>query len=63
MSAFEQKVEAPDKNYRFLLFAAEPYVTIAFKIQSLELDQGEGKFVENWDPERKLYVMLLTFKE
>jgi hypothetical protein len=29
----------------------------------LELDKEEGKFVENWDPERKLYVMLLTFKK
>lgn len=63
MSAYEQKIETPDKNYRFVLFAAEPYVTIAFKIPSLELDMGEDKFVESWDPERKLYVMLLTFKE
>jgi splicing factor 3A subunit 2 len=63
MSAYEQKVEVPDKNFRFLLFAAEPYVTIAFKVPSLELDQGEGKFIENWDPERKLFVMLLTFKD
>lgn len=62
MSAYEQKVEVPDKAFRFLLFAAEPYVTIAFKVPSLELDMGEEKFIENWDPERKLYVMLLTFK-
>ena len=25
MSAYEQKVEAPDKNYQYILFAAEPY--------------------------------------
>lgn len=35
MSAYEQKVEAPDKNFQFLLFAAEPYVTIAFKIPNI----------------------------
>ncbi len=63
MSAYEQKIEIPDKNFRFLLFAAEPYVTIAFKVPALELDMGEEKFVESWEPERKLYVMLLTFKE
>lgn len=49
MSAFEQKVEVPDKNFRFLLFAAEPYVTVAFKVPSLELDKSEGKFIESWD--------------
>ena len=63
MSAYEQKIEVPDKSFRFLLFAGEPYVTIAFKIPSLELDMSEEKYVENWDPERKLFVMLLTFKE
>ena len=49
MSAYEQKIEVPDKSFRFLLFAAEPYVTIAFKIPSLELDMSEEKFVESWD--------------
>ncbi len=32
MSAFEQKLEAPDKNYQYLLFACDPYETIAFKV-------------------------------
>ena len=33
MSAYEQKVDTPpDKNYQYLLFACEPYETIAFKI-------------------------------
>ena len=36
MSAYEQKVEAPDRNYQFVLFAAEPYETIAFKIPNKE---------------------------
>lgn len=34
MSAFEQKVEQPDKNYQYLLFACEPYETVAFKVIS-----------------------------
>ena len=45
MSAYEQKIEVPDKSFRFLLFAAEPYVTIAFKVPNLELDMSEEKFV------------------
>ena len=27
-----QKVEAPDKNWQYMLVAAEPYETIAFKV-------------------------------
>lgn len=62
MSAFEQRIEAPDKNFQFLLFAAEPYVTIAFKIPNMDFDMSEGKFYENWDVERKMYVMFLSYK-
>jgi len=32
MSAYEQKMEPPDKRWQYLLFAAEPYETIAFKV-------------------------------
>lgn len=32
MSAFEQKLEAPDKAWQYLLVAAEPYETISFKV-------------------------------
>ncbi|KAI3379671.1 hypothetical protein SNEBB_001090 [Seison nebaliae] len=40
MSAYEQHVEAPDKNWQYLLFAAEPYEIISFKIPSREIDKG-----------------------
>ena len=36
MSAYEQRVEPPDRSWQYLLFAAEPYETIAFKVS------GEG---------------------
>ena len=42
MSAFEQKVQAPDKNFQYLIFAAAPYENIAFKIPNKEIDKGEG---------------------
>ena len=63
MSAYEQKLETPDNNFQFILFAAEPYVTIAFKIPNMELDTSEGKFYENWDIDRKIYGMCLSYKE
>ena len=33
MSAYEQRVEPPNKQWQYLLFAAEPYETIAFKVE------------------------------
>ena len=35
MAAYEQKVEPPDRKWQYLLFAAEPYETIAFKVRLL----------------------------
>ena len=32
MSAYEQRIEPPDKKWQYLLFAAEPYETISFKV-------------------------------
>ncbi len=32
---------------RYLLFAAEPYETIAFKVPSLEVDKTEGKLFQH----------------
>ena len=63
MSAFEQKLEAPDKTFQFLLFAADPYETIAFKIPNMEIDRGDGKLYVNWDKEKKVYTVQIAFKE
>ena len=41
-------LQAPDKNFQFLLFAAEPYETIGFKIPNMPIDKGEGRFVTSW---------------
>ena len=35
MSAYEQRVEGPDRGFQYLLFAAEPYETIGFKVSGL----------------------------
>ena len=34
MSAYEQRVEPPDKNYQYLLFACEPYETIGLRCRT-----------------------------
>ena len=33
MSAYEQRIEPPDRRWQYLLMAAEPYETIAFKVE------------------------------
>lgn len=63
MSAYEQKIEAPDRNFQYLLVAAEPYETIGFKIPSLEIDRGEGKFFSHWDREKFVLTLQMHFKK
>jgi len=62
MAAFEQKIETPNKDYQYLLFAAEPYETISFKIQSREIDRTEGKFLTHWDIDSKVYTLQFFFR-
>lgn len=62
MSSFEQKVEPPDGKYQYLLFAADPYDTIAFKIPNMEIEKKEGKYYCKWDKEKKVYTLQLYFK-
>jgi len=37
------------QNYQYLLFAAEPYETVAFKLQAREIDVGPGRLLVHWD--------------
>lgn len=64
MSAYEQRIEPPDRRWQYLLMAAEPYETIAFKVGrwslSLSLSLGPahagraspgvGEGVTRWRP-------------
>ena len=62
MSAYEQKVESPpDRRYQYLLVAAEPYETVAFKVPNEPLDRREGMFVSHWDGEEKTLTLTLYF--
>lgn len=63
MSAFEQKVDdPPDKNFQYLLVAAEPYETCGFKLQAREIDRREGKFWTWWDNDSREYWIQVLFK-
>lgn len=63
MSPYEQKVEAPNKEYQYLLFACEPYETVAFKIPNVNIDKSEGRFVSTWDRDGKTFTLKLHFVE
>ncbi|CUS13712.1 hypothetical protein C7212DRAFT_201815 [Tuber magnatum] len=63
MSAFEQRVEVPaDKNFQYLLVAAEPYETVSFKLQAREVDRSPGKFWTHFDSDSKEFFLQLFFK-
>ena len=64
MSAFEQRVDVPpNKNYQYLLFACDPYETVAFKIPNQPIDKNEGRFFTNWDVNSKRFVLQLFFMD
>ena len=63
MSTFEQRVEPPDKAYQYLLFACEPYETIAFKIPNEPLDKSEGAFFTNWDASERKFTLQLSLAD
>jgi splicing factor 3A subunit 2 len=63
VSSFEQTVEPNrDRDYQYLLFAAEPYETVAFKIPNKPIDKDPNKFLTNWDSEKNTFTLQLWFK-
>lgn len=62
MSAYEQRVEPPDDSFQYILFAAEPYETIGFKIPNTKIDKEHGKFLTDWDEENMNFTLQLYFK-
>jgi splicing factor 3A subunit 2 len=61
MSALEQKVEVADMNYQYVLFAAEPYNTIAFKVPSKEIDKKDGMFFSDWNEKTRVFAVICFF--
>jgi splicing factor 3A subunit 2 len=63
MSCYEQKVDPPDDNFQYLLFAALPYETIAFKIPNMPVDRDRAKFVSNWNEEKRMMSLKIMFEK
>lgn len=63
MSAYEQKIETPDKKYQYVLFACDPYETVGFKIPNVPIDKREGRFFTNWDSKNHKFILQLYFLE
>jgi len=61
MSAYEQRIDKPNDKFQYILFACEPYETIAFKIPNIPVDKAEGKFFTHWDDEKLLFTLQLFF--
>jgi splicing factor 3A subunit 2 len=59
MSAFEQRLEAPNKLFQYLLIAAPPYETVCIKIPAHEPHSIES----HWDPDTRLFTYQILFKE
>ena len=70
MRSFEQRIEPANAAWQYLVVAAEPYETIAFKLQSREIDRTESIMLEGvpepvqrnesgtwsyWDDDSKTY--------
>ena len=56
-------MEEPDEKYQYIIFAADPYENIAFKIPNLEIDNSEEKYFCNWDKDKKFYTVQIYFRE
>lgn len=72
MSAIEQKKEPTNWKYQYLLFAAEPYETISFKIPNWEVDKNMTRggvkgapelLFNHWDQDGKVYTLQVPFKK
>ncbi|KAJ1667166.1 CWF complex protein sap62 [Coemansia sp. RSA 1646] len=62
MSAYEQHVEPPNRQYQYLLFAADPYETVAFKVQSRDIDMRQGRFWSHWDMDTRTFTLQFFFR-
>ncbi|KAF8304999.1 splicing factor 3a [Clavulina sp. PMI_390] len=66
MSAWEQKKETPNRAFQYLIVAAEPYETIAFRVPSREIenevDDDPTWNWSHWDPDTKQYFFQFMFR-
>jgi len=67
MSAYEQKREPPNKAYQYLIVAAEPYESVAFRIPSRKIEEEDeyesGWNWSYWDPDTKQFSFQFMFRQ
>ncbi|EZG44222.1 splicing factor 3a subunit 2, partial [Gregarina niphandrodes] len=63
MSTWEQKVEPTDSNFQYVVFAAQPYDTIAFRIPTKDIEKNEEKYLVHWDPDSRLYLVQFLLRD
>ena len=58
---FEQKMEKPDKDYLYLLIAANPYETICFKIPEVNIKHKNIDINPLWDKKNLIYTLVIYY--
>lgn len=61
MSAFEQRIEIPNKDYQYLVVAADPYEAVSFKIPNKPLDKAPEHLFSWWDPDSRIFIVQVLF--
>lgn len=63
LNTFEQSKEQQDPSVMYLLFAAEPYETVAIKLPFLRVDQTAEGNRASWDGAKKVYSLFVTLHD
>ncbi len=61
VSTFEQSIEARNEKVQYLLFAAEPYETVAFAIPNQPIERAADKFFTHWDETANMFYLQIQF--
>ena len=73
MSAFEHRAEHKQPQpsaqqshqppaYQYVVVAALPYQTVAFRIPNRDIDRGEGGVVSHWNDATKQFILQIKYK-
>ena len=74
MSSFEHRTDpqqprsgptqpSPSQSYQYVVVAALPYQTVAFRIPNREIDRGEGGVVAHWNQHSKAFLLHIKYKQ
>jgi len=61
LSAYEQTVEYPDRQFQYLVFACDPYENVAFKIPNEPIDKDVGQIYFDFDEDSKKTTLRFSY--